>query len=61
MSRVKKPFDLIPLYKSGYDKKVLAQKDFKNRSFSAENPQRQIWSHLLNAVRTYFEKLTTQI
>jgi hypothetical protein len=54
----KKPFDLIPYYKSTYNKKVLAQKDFRNPSFSAENPQSLIWSQLLNAARTYFENET---
>jgi hypothetical protein len=57
----KKPFDLIPYYKSTYDKKVLAQKDFRNPSLSAENPPSLIWSHLLNAVRTYFENEMTKI
>ena len=54
----KKPFDLIPLYKSSYDKKLLMQKDFKNSSLSSKNPQSNIWSQLLNAARTYFENET---
>ena len=57
----KKPFDLIPYYKRSYDKKVLAQKDFKNPSLSSKISQSNIWSHLLNAVRTYFENEMTKI
>jgi hypothetical protein len=57
----KKPFDLIPEYKSSYDKKVLAQKDFKNPSFSSKIAPSNIWSQLLNAVRTYFETSMTKI
>jgi hypothetical protein len=56
----KKPFDLIPYYKRSYDEKLLAQKDFKNPSFSLKISQCNIWSHLLNAVRTYFENLITE-
>jgi hypothetical protein len=57
----KKPFDLIPYYKRSYEKEVLAQKDFRNPSLSAENPPSQIWSQLLNAARTYFETIATKI
>ena len=57
----KKPFDLISYYKSSYNKEVLAQKDFRNPSLSAENPQSIIWSQLLNAARTYFERIATKI
>jgi len=60
MSRVKKPFDLIPYYKRTYDEKLLAQKDFKKRSLFLKNAPSQIWSHLLNAVRTYFENEITK-
>ena len=40
----KKPFDLIPEYKSSYNKKLLAQKDFKNHSLSSKNTPSLIWS-----------------
>jgi len=57
----KKPFDLIPEYKSTYNKKVLPQENLKNFSFTSKNPPSQIWSQLLNAARTYFETLATEI
>jgi len=57
----KEPFDLIPYYKRSYDENFLAQKDFKNPSFPSKIAPSQIWSQLLNAARTYFEKLTTEI
>jgi len=57
----KKPFDLIPYYKRTYDENFLAQKDFKNPFSSFKKQQSQIWSQLLYAARTYFEKLTTEI
>jgi len=57
----KKPFDLIPLYKSGYDKKVLAENKLKNLTSLPKIPQSYIWSHLLNAARTYFENLITEV
>jgi len=56
----KKPFDLIPYYKSSYDKKVLAEDKLKNLTSLPKIPQSQIWSHLLNAVRTYFENEITK-
>ena len=40
----KKPFDLIPLYKSGYDKKVLAENKLKNLTSLPKIPPSQIWS-----------------
>ena len=40
----KKPFDLIPLYKSGYDKKVLAENKLKNLTSLPKIPQSYIWS-----------------
>jgi hypothetical protein len=57
----KKPFDLIPYYKSSYDEKLLAQKNSKNCSLSPKNAPSQIWSQLLNAARTYFETSVTKI
>jgi hypothetical protein len=56
----KKPFDLIPYYKRSYDEKLLAQKDFKNSSLSSKISPSNIWSHLLNAVRTYYENEITK-
>ena len=57
----KKPFNLIPEFKTSYEKEIFAKTHSKNFNFPLENPQSMNWSHLLNAVRTYFEKLTTQI
>jgi len=56
----KKPFDLIPLYKRSYEKENLAKTQSKNFDLSLKNPQSQIWSQLLNAARTHFERLTTK-
>ena len=52
----KKPFDLIPEYKSSYEKEILAKTQSKNFDFPSQNPQSQIWSQLLNEVRTFFEQ-----
>ena len=52
----KKPFDLIPEYKSSYNKEILAQEDLKNSAFLSKNSPSQIWSQLLNEARTYFER-----
>jgi len=49
-----------PHYKRTYDENSLAQKDLKNRSLSTKIAPSQIWSQLLNAVRTYFENLITE-
>jgi hypothetical protein len=57
----KKPFDLIPDYKSTYEKENFAHERAKALSYSSKTPPSMIWSQLLNAVRTYFEKLTTEI
>jgi len=57
----KKPFDLIPYYKRSYDEKVLAQKGFKNPSFSSKIAPSNIWSQLLYATRTYFESIATEV
>jgi len=57
----KKPFDLIPQYKSTYEKEIFAQERAKALSCSSKNSPSLIWSQLLNAARTYFEKLTTEI
>jgi len=51
----KKPFDLISYYKSSYEKEIFAKTQSKNFNLSTKNSQSLIWSHLLNAVRTYFE------
>ena len=40
----KKPFDLIPYYKSSYDEKLLAQKNSKNCSLSPKHASSIIWS-----------------
>jgi hypothetical protein len=56
----KKPFDLIPYYKRTYEKEIFAKTQSKNFDFPFENPSSMIWSHLLNAVRTYFETTTTK-
>ncbi len=55
-----KPFDLIPYYKSSYEKEIFAENNLKNAGFNPQNPQSLIWSQLLNAVRTYFENLITE-
>jgi len=57
----KKPFDLIPYYKSSYEKEILAKTPSKNFDLSLKNPQSYIWSQLLNAARTYFETSMTKI
>jgi hypothetical protein len=57
----RKPFDLIPYYKRSYEKEIFAQERALALSCSSRNPPSMIWSHLLNAVRTYFENLTTEI
>jgi len=57
----KKPFDLIPYYKRTYEKETFVKMQSKNFNFPSKNPQSMIWSQLLNAARTYFEKLTTEI
>jgi len=57
----KKSFDSIPYYKSSYNKKVLVENNLKNPFLVSANPQSNIWSQLLYAARTYFEKLTTEI
>jgi hypothetical protein len=57
----KKPFDLIPYYKRSYEKEIFAKTQSKNFNFPSENPPSQIWSQLLNAVRTYFETLMTKV
>jgi hypothetical protein len=56
----KKPFDLIPYYKRSYEKEIFAKTQSKNFNLSLKNSQSIIWSHLLNAVRTYFENLITE-
>ena len=40
----KKPFDLIPEYKSTYEKEILAKTQSKNFNFPSQNPQSMIWS-----------------
>jgi hypothetical protein len=55
-----KPFDLIPYYKSSYNKEILAEKKLKNHLSFPQNSQCLIWSHLLNAARTYFETSITK-
>jgi len=56
-----KPFDLIPEYKSTYNKEILAEKKSENSLSSPKKSQCLIWSQLLNAVRTYFENSLTEI
>ena len=56
-----KPFDLIPYYKSTYGKEFLEEKKSKNRFSFAQKSKSPIWSQLLNAVRTHFEKTLTKI
>jgi hypothetical protein len=51
----KKPFDLIPEFKTSYEKEIFAQERSIDLSCSLKNTPSQIWSQLLNAVRTYFE------
>jgi len=55
-----KPFDLIPYYKSSYNKEILAKKKSKNYLSFSQKSQSQFWSQLLNAVRTYFETSITK-
>jgi hypothetical protein len=57
----KNPFDLIPYYRRSYEKEILAKRQSKNFNLSGEKRQSIIWSHLLNAVRTYFENEMTKI
>ena len=57
----KKPFDLIPYYKRTYEKEIFAQERAKALSCSSRNSPSMIWSQLLNAARTYFENLVTNI
>ena len=57
----KKPFDLIPEYKSTYEKENFAHEEALALSCSSKTQPSQIWSQLLNAVRTYFESLTTKV
>ena len=40
----KKSFDLIPYYKSSYNKKVLVENNLKNPFLVSANPQSNIWS-----------------
>jgi len=56
----KKPFDLIPDYKSTYKNEVFSQERAKTLSCSSMNTPSQIWSQLLNAARTYFENLINE-
>jgi DNA invertase Pin-like site-specific DNA recombinase len=56
----KKPFDLIPYYKRSYEKEIFVQERAKALSCSSGNLPSLIWSHLLNAVRTYFENEITK-
>ncbi len=39
-----KPFDLIPYYKSSYEKEIFAENNLKNAGFNPQNPQSLIWS-----------------
>jgi hypothetical protein len=56
-----KPLDLIPAFKSSYKNAVFSQEGAKAPSCLLKNPPSQIWSQLLYAARTYFEKLVTEI
>jgi len=51
-----KPFDLIPYYKNTYNKEILAKKKSKNNLSFPQKSQCLIWSQLLNAARTFFER-----
>jgi hypothetical protein len=57
----KKPFDLIPYYKRSYEEEIFAKTPSKNFNFPSGNSPSMIWSQLLYAARTYFEKLTIEI
>jgi hypothetical protein len=57
----KKPFDLIPYYKSSYEKEIFSHKRGKPLLCSSKTQPSLIWSQLLNAARTYFETIATKI
>jgi hypothetical protein len=56
-----KPFDLIPQYKSTYKNRVFSQEGAIAPSCPSKTQPSQIWSQLLNAARTYFERLIVEV
>jgi len=56
-----KPFDLIPKYKRSYKKRSRAEARLSEPLFFARKSPSFVWSQLLNAARTYFEKSTIEI